>query len=67
MSTGVDPNERKFTQPRSWAAKWCGYGLSDEKRTSAARRGHRVAFAEPRGWSLKWCSEGLESHPRARQ
>jgi len=60
-----DRNRGKFAEPRSWAANWCGYGLTaGRSRTQARGRGSR-GFAEPRGWSVGWCNEGLQSKPHA--
>ncbi|MDY6877060.1 MAG: hypothetical protein SWK90_12765 [Chloroflexota bacterium] len=49
----------KFAEPRGWAMKWDGFGLSE----SGARKreikdsngsGIREKFMEPRGWAMKW-------------
>jgi hypothetical protein len=61
MANGADPNERKFAEPRSWAGKWCGYGLgASETRPSDVKR-KEGRFSRPRGWSAKWCGRGLFS------
>jgi hypothetical protein len=59
MADRADRNEGKFTEPRSWAGKWCGYGLEGKATQSKAveRKGGR--FAKPRGWSANWCGRGL--------
>lgn len=67
MNTRADPNAGKFAEPRSWAAKWCGYGLSEKQRSSTERSRVDGTFAEPRGWSVKWCAAGLGEGPRRRR
>lgn len=59
MTTKADRNVHKFMEPRSWAAKWCGYGLAADAGRPKARATNGSKFAEPRGWSAKWCSGGL--------
>ena len=59
MTTRADRNLRKFAEPRSWAAKWCGYGLAARQSSPKASQSSGKKFAEPRGWSAKWCSGGL--------
>jgi hypothetical protein len=59
MERQSDRNAGKFTKPRSWAAKWCGYGLAAERPAAEPAKGNGRKFSEPRGWSAKWCSGGL--------
>lgn len=59
MDTKNDPNAKKFSEPRSWAAKWCGHGLSDTRSHPEAPKTNGKKFAEPRGWSAKWSGGGL--------
>ncbi|MGD2179262.1 MAG: hypothetical protein PVG71_15730 [Anaerolineae bacterium] len=61
MSTQDDRNARKFEEPRSWAAKWCGYGLTAKRRRRESPPHEGEKFGEPRGWSAKWCDGGLGS------
>ena len=59
MEPRANANERKFSEPRSWAGKWCGYGLTaGEPQPSDVKR-KEGRFSEPRGWSAKWCGKGL--------
>jgi hypothetical protein len=59
MANGADPNERKFAEPRSWAGKWCGYGLTVRATQSQPMERKDGRFSKPRGWSAKWCGRGL--------
>jgi hypothetical protein len=59
MALTANGNERKFAEPRSWAGKWCGYGLSRGETQPEAVRQKQGRFSEPRGWSAKWCGGGL--------
>jgi hypothetical protein len=59
MTQRADGNQRKFAEPRSWAAKWCGYGLNEGETQSRAVKRKEGRFSEPRGWSAKWCGKGL--------
>jgi hypothetical protein len=59
MGTQTDRNAGKFAEPRSWAAKWCGYGLTPRGPRPGPSESSGGKFAEPRGWSAKWCSGGL--------
>jgi hypothetical protein len=59
MKTQADRNARKFAEPRSWAAKWCGHGLTTGRNRPQALSPMGKTFAEPRGWSAKWCGGGL--------
>jgi len=59
MDVERERNEGKFAKPRSWAAKWCGYGLAGERPAVESTQVNGRKFAEPRGWSAKWCSGGL--------
>ncbi len=59
MNKETDRNARAFTEPRSWSAKWCGYGLAAGRSRPKATATGGKPFAEPRGWSAKWCSRGL--------
>jgi hypothetical protein len=61
MAGGADRNSRKFAEPRSWAGKWCGYGLAGRAPRTKAVRNNQGKFAEPRGWSAKWCVRGLSN------
>lgn len=60
-------NNDKFKEPRSWAAKWCGDGLTDNPRPNGRvepePRGAKE-FKEPRGWSAKWSGGGLLEGPK---
>jgi hypothetical protein len=59
MAPGADRNERKFAEPRSWAGKWCGYGLAGRATQSKAAVRKEGRFSKPRGWSAHWCGRGL--------
>ena len=59
MTAKATSNDRKFAEPRSWAGKWCGFGLTGSESGSAQSNRKEGRFAEPRGWSVKWCSRGL--------
>jgi hypothetical protein len=59
MDTQNDPNAKKFMEPRSWAAKWCGHGLSGAESHPEAAKSNGKKFTEPRGWSAKWSGGGL--------
>lgn len=59
MDTQQDPNAKKFTQPRSWAAKWCGHGLAPTPDRPKTKKRNGGKFAEPRGWSAKWSGGAL--------
>jgi hypothetical protein len=63
MSRPTDHTTQSFAEPRSWAAKWCGYGLAEGRRRPGAAATSGKPFAEPRGWSAKWCSRGLGFRP----
>ena len=67
MDNGADRNAGKFAEPRSWAAKWCGYGLTAERRGERAAAMDARKFAEPRGWSARWCSGGLGFKSRTKR
>jgi hypothetical protein len=67
MDNGADRNAGKFAEPRSWAAKWCGYGLAAGGRRVKETAMNARKFAEPRGWSARWCSGGLGFKPRAKR
>jgi hypothetical protein len=64
MNTQNDPNAKKFTEPRSWAAKWCGRGLAGAEPRPQAAKSDAKKFAEPRGWAAKWSEGGLFPHPK---
>jgi hypothetical protein len=59
MAPEANRNERKFSEPRSWSGKWCGYGLSARTSHSKAVERKDGRFSKPRGWSAKWCGRGL--------
>jgi len=59
MDTKNDPNAKKFSEPRSWSAKWCGHGLSEAKSHPEVPKTNGRKFTEPRGWSAKWSGGGL--------
>jgi hypothetical protein len=59
MDTKNDPNAKKFSEPRSWAAKWCGHGLAGAESRPKAPKTNGKKFTEPRGWSAKWSGGGL--------
>jgi len=59
MDTRNDANAGKFSEPRSWAAKWCGYSLSEAESRPKAPKTNGRQFTEPRGWSARWSGGGL--------
>ena len=59
MDRQRDQNTGKFAEPRSWSARWCGYGLMAREPRRARVDQVGRAFAQPRGWSVKWCGGGL--------
>lgn len=59
MDTRNDPNAKKFTEPRSWAARWCGHGLARTESRPEAPKSNGKKFIEPRGWSAKWSGGAL--------
>jgi hypothetical protein len=59
MATESERNERKFAEPRSWAGKWCGYGLEEKSTESQAVERKEGRFSRPRGWAANWCGRGL--------
>lgn len=59
MDNKHDPNAKKFTEPRSWAAKWCGSGLAGADNRPDVPKTNRKKFGKPCGWSAKWSGSGL--------
>lgn len=59
MDTRNDPNAKKFAEPRSWAARWCGHSLARLQSRSKAAKSNGNKFTEPRGWSAKWSGGAL--------
>jgi len=67
MDAKKDRNAGKFAEPRSWAARWCGYSLSNPGTQPQQAQPDQRKFFKPRGWSAKWCGDGLGAHPRRRR
>jgi len=64
MDAQKDRNAGKFAEPRSWAARWCGYGLSNPGPQPQQVQPNQRKFTKPRGWAAKWCGDGLGADPR---
>jgi hypothetical protein len=59
MNSKDDANAKKFSEPRSWAAKWCGHSLYQAEGPAETPPRNGRKFAEPKGWSVKWSGSGL--------
>jgi len=67
MDGEKDRNAGKFAEPRSWAARWCGYSLNNPEPQPEQMEPAQRRFTKPRGWSAKWCGGGLGVNRRDRR